>query len=1422
MARVLIIQMKNLLVAFLLLTFPAFAGDPSFAFLNTGRFYPLSRELQFPYASTQVSNLDVVVSKCYVNNLNAYRFDSGEMKSRMTVVAKKRIELAPPYAEKTNRMLRLSEVADAWEPGFYHLKVDTGLRVKEGGSWWSWWNDVKDECLFALTDLGLAVKTSPSKDDPKAVVLVHSLKDGSPVDGAAVTVLTRANQVVAQGVTDGRGMAVLPFSAAFHPGEDEIYGIMATKGKDISYLQLDDESSIKSRDAADQRSGEDVRAYLFAERDICRPGESFDTGMFLRSSPQGGMKALSDAPVDLELYDPEDNRIESRRCRSDRWGFVAARWDVPSAARVGRWKVQAKLAGRTLGSFTVNVAAYVPDRFRVELKTDRTGAVPAFKGAAVYYFGENVREGNWKVAVEAAVAPSAPHWAGWTVGTDEIPDGLGWSEKGAVEEGAFAVAYPDERYGKLKASKSPVLLTVQASVTPPGARTVNAREGVRIDPTDRYIGIRETKATTRDARAFELAFLAAEKDGVAATNGEIAVKLIRREWKCHAVSGYGERYHMEWREERTELPALARRTGPGRIEYASADLASGSYQLVATCGELETRMDFWHWVGEVSERSLSPSALYLKALCEKAKPGESVSLTFDSAYEGMAYAAVGERGIEETFAFRVRKGENRFAVKVRPDAVSRHTYVAVTVINARAPNARRLFGLARVSVDHAAKRYPLALALPEVVRPGSTVDVAVRSDGPGAVRLMAVDEGVLALTGYEVPDAFSYFHNYDFGCPFDVHDLYSLVYPDLRILPNGQIGGGALAGAMKRRNVRTRRDSTLKQRETARVVLPLVEIPASGNVTVPVKLPEFTGAMRLMAVAVDESRAGGATATVIVRDAASLFVNAPRSVTGGDRFELVAEVFNHDLPESAWTLAVDGRQFCGKLAKGASTNVSITVVVPEDAIGVRRLKGELRIGGETYRDEVAMTMRPRHPSVTEVTYRHFPVGTAKPAADGTTNAWLRLDEDLTEEFGTPKAVIAGALQWLNAYPYGCLEQTAAAAFPFLSSDSLRAIGLADVAMVSNAAVKVKAAYGEIMQMALEDGSFSMWPGGRDAWTDGSLFALHFIFAAERRGLVRPSPREKMIGWLRKRADGNDPKTRLDRAYAAYVLSLAGDDRFANAAKNVLATNACDYASFLASAALVRGGYRADGELAFSKAVLSKVWEHAQLPASDGWSRARAYGMALTVATELLAVPGGNAAAVRALEPLVGKLMAMLRTDGSAWGTTRDNAWASAGLAEYCAACPGGGVFVRRIRSGIPRNPSSRPSVIRVSRDFPGQVKKGDLVEVEISISAAQPVDRAVLCDLVPGGFELEDAALKTRAADDDDDDKPGRSEIRDDRWLWFGRIPKCREDEDPFVLRYRLRAVVRGTFAVPALRLEDMYDPDVFGEVKAGSTVVVE
>ena len=86
------------------------------------------------------------------------------------------------------------------------------------------------------------------------------------------------------------------------------------------------------------------------------------------------------------------------------------------------------------------------------------------------------------------------------------------------------------------------------------------------------------------------------------------------------------------------------------------------------------------------------------------------------------------------------------------------------------------------------------------------------------------------------------------------------------------------------------RDSNAKQKETARVVLPPIDVPASGKAVVKVKLPDHTGALRFMAVATDETAVGSDDAETILRHPATVMLSVPRFALGGDRFTVTAQL----------------------------------------------------------------------------------------------------------------------------------------------------------------------------------------------------------------------------------------------------------------------------------------------------------------------------------------------------------------------------------------------------------------------------------------------------------------------------------------------------------------------------------------------------
>ena len=107
------------------------------------------------------------------------------------------------------------------------------------------------------------------------------------------------------------------------------------------------------------------------------------------------------------------------------------------------------------------------------------------------------------------------------------------------------------------------------------------------------------------------------------------------------------------------------------------------------------------------------------------------------------------------------------------------------------------------------------------------------------------------------------------------------------------------------------------------------------------------------------------------------------------------------------------------------------------------------------------------------------------------------------------------------------------------------------------------------------------------------------------------------------------------------------------------------------------------------------------------------------------------------------------------------------------------------------------------------VHSGDLIQVELSISSDTALDNLVVEDLLPAGVEIENPRLNTSAAQAAErPDKDGsvfqdaRVDMRDDRLVVMGRLN--RPGTGTYV--YTVRAITPGTFVLPPVRGECMYD----------------
>ena len=127
-----------------------------------------------------------------------------------------------------------------------------------------------------------------------------------------------------------------------------------------------------------------------------------------------------------------------------------------------------------------------------------------------------------------------------------------------------------------------------------------------------------------------------------------------------------------------------------------------------------------------------------------------------------------------------------------------------------------------------------------------------------------------------------------------------------------------------------------------------------------------------------------------------------------------------------------------------------------------------------------------------------------------------------------------------------------------------------------------------------------------------------------------------------------------------------------------------------------------------------------------------------------------------------------------------------------------------------------------------QLEKGELVRVDVFVSTPTARQFVVIDDPIPGGLEPVNRDLATASTvDAEHSPAPGSQWFSQSNWTPYGRYGRgfyhkeLRHDSARFYsdylplgdyhLSYTAQAIAGGTFSVMPLKVEEMYDPDVYG-----------
>lgn len=783
----------------------------------------------------------------------------------------------------------------------------------------------------------------------------------------------------------------------------------------------------------------------------------------------------------------------------------------------------------------------------------------------------------------------------------------------------------------------------------------------------------------------------------------------------------------------------------------------------------------------------------------------------------------------------------------------------------------RSVGLVPLMLDREARRLPLTLSAPDKAVPLTRLEVTATStpNSQGRVVLAAVDRGVLNISDYQPLDPFEIF----FGrkrFSQDLFDNYGQVIPP----QDGKLArlnyGGDRAPLKK--------GGALESRvEIAALWSGEVSFDEQGKAVIPLDLPNFNGELALMALAWNEQQVGEAERAVKIVAPLVAEIGWPRFGARGDETRALVQLRNMSGEDQTlslvWTLN-GGLKANGELPgtlslkNGEEQWLTLPLTVT-GASGVASL--QLAASGKDFAisRDWTLPLRSPWPAETRQRYQMLAPGQQMSFAPAELAGLDRANlQGLLSLSGTPPWDPAAQWQALADYPYACLEQTLSRAWPYLltTADERAAWRKpADGKKAASEADVQRALLQRLQRLQLPSGGFGLWDGRSDEEQWLTAYAADYLLARKEAGDAVPEAMlnqalNRLQSYLTdsqygERWSSAPEHSRLAyQAYSAYVLARVGKAPLATL--RLIWEQQADHARsglplLHLSLALSAMGDEQNAAKALSRALAT---ERGDDYLGDYGSSLRDQALELSLLRQhKLAAERWPAISAKVAATLAHRqwlstqerlaLLRLARVDpavdwqakvtsslgsGSLSGSAPLQLGAPEALAASTVTNEGkGSLYVQRTLVGYPEQAPARLSKgMSVTRSWfnsdgqrfdPAKVKVGDLVVVRLNVSSESAVPDALLVEMVPAGFELENPALgnSIKLEELSIEGKPAwqsewndylkHQEFRDDRYTAALDLSEGSNQQ----LVYLMRAVTPGRYQVPPTQVEDMYRPEL-------------
>lgn len=1155
--------------------------EPSLGFTNSKAVYLSSKGSQhIELRVTNIPKVKVIISKIYESNLLAaqrygyypadsrnrsgeeegeeyyhyyddYNYNRGADLSFGDVIYEKEIEtrLLPKYGNSRLFSFNIEDRLAEFK-GIYHIKV------RSTTNYW-----IADSRFISKSDIGLIAKEG--KD--KLIVFANSIKSAEPINSLNVIVYGNNNQVLGMGNTNADGVAEVTYGrreyAGFRPAM-----IIAKSAEDFNYLPFNDTKINTSRfEVGGKRSNvTGLDAFIYAERDIYRPGEKVNFSVILRDRQ---WKSPGELPVKMKFLLPNGKELKSFRKTLNAQGSVDGDVDISTSAITGSYSLEVYTSNDVLlGSKNFNIEEFVPDRIKVTAKLDKPTAAPGqtinLSINAVNFFGPPAANRNYEA--ELQVSPryfSSKKYTGFDFGLENI--GMSFDKSNADgttdENGNATYSYP---VPDMFSNRGLLQATFYATVFDETGRPVSRSTTSNIYTQNVFFGVGSDGYWYYPLnQVVKFPVIAVDKNDNALNGVKAQIQVIKHDYRT-VLRKSGDYFRYESQRDDRMLAENTITVNGEATSYSFVPRSPGDYELRvmlpgSTSYVSKRFYSYGYWGGESASFEVNTEGNIDIAL-EKASylTGENAKVLFKTPFDGRMLITM---ETDKVVSWQYVNVENRAAsvdLKLTADHIP-NVYVTATLIKPHDVSEIPLtvaHGFQRVRVEEKERKITTEIVAQKSVRSRTRQKVTVKAAPNSYVTLAAVDNGILQVSDFKTPDPYNHFYA-NKALEVTAYDLYPLLYPELKARISTTGGDGDME-----MNKRTN-PMPAKRFKLVSYWSGITKANGSGEANFEFEIPQFSGEVRLMAVSYKDESFGNAEVAMTVADPLVLSTALPRFLSPKDTVTVPVIITNTTDKSTSATATLNVRgplQVVGDKSQSVSLNArsegrAVFQVVASPAVDVGKVMVEVQGLGEKFTDETQISIRPASPLQVVTGSGAIAGGNSQritiPLSDFMANS---VDYQVTIS-RSPALELGKQLRYLVHYPYGCTEQTISTAFPQLYyNDLVEQMNVNNKVANSSANWNVLEAIRKIKLRQLSNGAITLWDGeGSEHWW-ATVYAGHFLLEAKKAGFdVENSLLNGVLSYINYRLknketimyyyNANQQKKIAPKevAYSLYVLALSG-------------------------------------------------------------------------------------------------------------------------------------------------------------------------------------------------------------------------------------------------------------------------------------------